>query len=217
MLAGMFVFGGIDAVRHPATKASMAGRVAPPIAQRLGLPTDPTSLVRLNGAAQILGGSLLALGKLPRLSSTVLAASLVPTTLAGHPFWEEVDKGSRAQQEVQFLKNTAMLGGLILAAADSDGRPSMTWRMRRQMHRGRRARRQLGRVAHDATTAAATTVQRAAATGRALTDQFGDATHIVAQLPRSAADVGADTARTAAGHGRHVMATIARAVPALAG
>jgi len=38
----------------------------------------------------------------------------VPTTLAGHRFWEEEDEAARAQQTVQFLKNAAMMGGLLL-------------------------------------------------------------------------------------------------------
>lgn len=217
MLAGMFVFGGIDAVRNPTTKVPKAERVAPPIAKRLGLPTDPTGLVRLNGAAQIVGGSLLAVGKLPRLASTLLAASLVPTTVAGHPFWEEHDPGTRSQQEVQFLKNTAMLGGLILAATDTGGRPSVTWRMRRQMRKGTRVRGQLGKVAHEASRAGATTAERAAAAGRALTDHAAAASSVASQLTRSAADTSADLARNAADHGRNLVTTLARSVPALAG
>jgi uncharacterized membrane protein YphA (DoxX/SURF4 family) len=57
--------------------------------------------------------------------------SLVPTTLAGHPFWHEADQAARAQQRIHFLKNVAMLGGLILAAGDTGGRPSVPWRAKR--------------------------------------------------------------------------------------
>jgi hypothetical protein len=34
-------------------------------------------------------------------------------------------------QRVQFFKNLSMLGGLLLAAADTEGRPSMSWRAHR--------------------------------------------------------------------------------------
>ena len=47
-------------------------------------------------------------------SALALAGSLVPTTLAGHRFWEEEDDAARAQQTVQFLKNLAMFGGLLM-------------------------------------------------------------------------------------------------------
>jgi hypothetical protein len=74
---------------------------------------------------------MLALGKFPRLSALALAASLVPTTFAGHRFWEETDPTRRSAQQLHFLKNAGMLGGLILASVDTEGRPSLVWRARR--------------------------------------------------------------------------------------
>ena len=73
------------------------------------------TLVRVNAAAQILAAIALARGRAPRLSSTVLAASLLPTTVAGHQFWNETDPATKANQKVHFFKNLSMLGGLILA------------------------------------------------------------------------------------------------------
>ena len=87
--------------------------------------------MQLNGAVQVAAGAMLALGVFPRLAALVLAGTLVPTTAAGHAFWAEEDPKVRAQQRVQFLKNTAMFGGLLLAAADHGGRPSVTWMTRR--------------------------------------------------------------------------------------
>lgn len=133
LLAGMFVYGGIDALRHPEAKVLAAEDVAAPIAEALGLPTDPVTLIRINGGVQVAGGLLLAAGKVPRVASLLLAASLVPTTYAGHRFWNEPDEAERARQRVQFLKNMSMLGGLMLAAVDTDGRPSMAWRARRMV------------------------------------------------------------------------------------
>ncbi len=132
MLAGIFIYGGLDALRDPEGKAKAADDVAPMIATALRLPTtDTVQLVRINGGVQVVAGTMLALGKGRRLSALVLAASLVPTTYAGHRFWEEVDEERRAQQRIQFLKNVAMLGGLVLAAGDTGGRPSAPWVARR--------------------------------------------------------------------------------------
>jgi len=44
----------------------------------------------------------------------VIAATLAPTTLAGHRFWEAENERGRAQQRVHFLKNLSMLGGLLI-------------------------------------------------------------------------------------------------------
>lgn len=133
MLAGIFVAGGAESLRQAPAMAPVAEPVAPPIARRLPvhLPEDPTQLVRINGAAQVLGGLALATGRLPRLASLVLAGTLVPTTLAGHRFWEETDSAAKANQQQHFLKNVGLLGGLILAALDTGGAPSLGWRARR--------------------------------------------------------------------------------------
>jgi uncharacterized membrane protein YphA (DoxX/SURF4 family) len=155
----MFITGGLDSLRHPAPKASSAEPVASPIARRLPyLPEDPETLVRINGAVQVGAGLMLALGRFPRLSAALLAGSLVPTTLAAHRFWEEEDDTRRAQQQIHFFKNLSMLGGLILAAVDTEGRPSLAWRARHATHhaavgsrRTRRAAKRNARLAaHDA-------------------------------------------------------------------
>ena len=57
---------------------------------------------------------------------------MVPTTLAGHRFWEERGPARNAQT-IQFLKNAAMLGGLVLAATSTGGRPSVPWRAKRAL------------------------------------------------------------------------------------
>jgi uncharacterized membrane protein YphA (DoxX/SURF4 family) len=64
-----------------------------------------------------------------------MAATLVPTTIGGHAFWEIEDSQQRAQQRVHFLKNVAMFGGLVLAATDTDGAPSLSWRAKRAAKR----------------------------------------------------------------------------------
>jgi putative oxidoreductase len=132
MLASVFILEGLDALRDP-------GRVAPkadPVVQFLtkqvpGLTDNTEQAVRINGAVQLVAGSLLAIGRFPRLSALVIASSLVPTTLAEHRFWETDDKQERAQQRTHFLKNVSALGGLLIAAADTAGQPSLAWRGRR--------------------------------------------------------------------------------------
>lgn len=116
MLASMFIAGGVDALRHPGPRVELV--------RNAGL-SSPEQLVRANAAANLIAGLMLATNRLPRLSSLVLAGSLVPTTYVGHPFWTEKDKDVRKQQQVHFLKNVAMLGGLLIAVTDTGGRESL--------------------------------------------------------------------------------------------
>jgi putative oxidoreductase len=111
----MFVVGGLDAVRRPASKLPKADAVIEPLEDVIGIDADPVELIRLNGVVQVGAGVALATGTLPHLAAFALACSIVPTTIAGHAFWHEDDPGQRAGQRIHFLKNVAMLGGLLLA------------------------------------------------------------------------------------------------------
>ena len=130
LLSSIFISGGLDSLRNPGPKVAAADDVAAQIAARIpGIPTDDTEqLIKINAAVQVGAGALLALGKLPRLSALALAATLVPTTAAGHRFWEETDPAARAGQQIQFLKNASILGGLLIAAVDLEGRPGLAYR-----------------------------------------------------------------------------------------
>lgn len=137
LLSTVFIAGGIDSLRSPAPKAQAAGPLLEKSFETLPgavadkLPPDPETLVKINAALQVGAGALLAIGKAPRASALVLAGTLVPTTVAGHDFWNVEDPQQRAMQRMQFFKNMTMLGGLLIAAVDTEGKPSLGWRGRR--------------------------------------------------------------------------------------
>lgn len=131
LIAGIFIVSGWEALENPKPKERAAEDVGVPIAEKVGMTTDPVDLVRLNGATQIGAGIMLAFGWVPRLAAMALGASLVPTTLAGHQFWNLEDPEQRRFQRIQFLKNASMLGGLMMTALDTGGRPSVFWSTRK--------------------------------------------------------------------------------------
>ena len=130
LLAAPFIVGGINALREPAAMASAAEDVGVPIAEQVGLPTNPETLVKINAGVQVGAGALLVLGWFPRAASLALAATLVPTTVAGHRFWE-MEGEDRRTHMIHAAKNAGMLGGLLAAALDTGGRPSVFWQGRR--------------------------------------------------------------------------------------
>ncbi|MEU5523458.1 DoxX family protein [Streptomyces sp. NPDC093250] len=139
MLASMFVAGGLESVRHPQNVVELAEPVVRPITDRVPvLPDSTEDCVRLSGAVQLVGGLLLATGRMSRPAALAIAVTLVPTTLAGHRFWEEEDPDQKMQQRIHFLKNVAMLGGLLIAADDTGSAPSLLWRSRHAAHDLRR-------------------------------------------------------------------------------
>ena len=108
LLATIFVKSGLDHLQNPAPIVRAARGAEIP---------QPELAVRANSGLMLGAGALLALGVAPRLSSAALAASLIPTTVIGHPFWDK--KGSERQQhQTQFLKNLALFGALIAVGSD---------------------------------------------------------------------------------------------------
>ncbi|QDQ97798.1 DoxX family protein [Tomitella fengzijianii] len=141
MLASIFVIMGADALRDPSGRAvAVTGfadsyRSALPDAVCGAMESAPENLVRANGLVQVGGGLMLAAGRYPRVAAGTLAASMGPTTVIGHDFWNESDPAQRKAQMVQFLKNLGLTGGLLLAAVDTEGKPSLGWRGRRAIHK----------------------------------------------------------------------------------
>jgi uncharacterized membrane protein YphA (DoxX/SURF4 family) len=162
MLAAIFVVQGLELLRHP---SALKAKVAPFAEQLapLGLPNDPELLVRANGATMLGAGALLATGRVPRLASLALVGSLVPTTYVGHQFWTENDPALRRTQRTGFLKNLGLLGGLLLASVDTEGKPGLAYRAglagssaKRTAKRAKREARHVARAARREARLAAT-------------------------------------------------------------
>jgi putative oxidoreductase len=143
MLASIFVISGVRVLLQPGEgRIAAAKRVTDPLTPLLEkagprVPTDPETLVRVKAAADVVAGLALATGRFTRPAAAVLAAGLVPTTIAGHPFWS-APKEERVGQQIHFLKNLGLLGGLLLAAADNEGRPNLRYRTSHAVDRSQR-------------------------------------------------------------------------------
>ncbi len=159
MLSGIFVVSGVRSLQHPDRLVPVAkpltDRVAPLI-QNLHprIPTGTETLIRATAATQLVSGLMLATGKFTRPAALVLAGTLVPVTAAGHPFWKNDDPAARSNNQIHFLKNLGLFGGLLLAAADTEGKPGLRWRTghrinhtRRSVQRGVRTARREAKIA----------------------------------------------------------------------
>lgn len=161
MLAATFIGRGVEALRSPkpaadAARPTLDGLSKLPDPVGSNIPTNAETVARVNGAVQIGAGLLLATGKLPRFASAALALSVVPGSLGGHAFWSEADPERKADQRRAFVADISLIGGLIIASVDTEGKPSLGWR-------GRRAARKVSE-------AVATALPVGAASGTALTE-----------------------------------------------
>ncbi|MGV0627548.1 DoxX family protein [Mycolicibacter minnesotensis] len=136
LLAAAFIGQGVDSLRRPqharqAAGPAFAGLQQLPDEITAKAPSDVDTFARANALVQIGGGVLLAGGRLPRTAAAVLACTVLPGSAGGHMFWAETDPQRKAQQRQAFLTDISLIGGLMVAAADTAGRPSLGWRARR--------------------------------------------------------------------------------------
>ncbi|UVO11425.1 DoxX family protein [Mycobacterium sp. SVM_VP21] len=217
LLAAAFIGQGVEALRRP----QQAGRAARPAFDGLKqlpgeiaakMPSDVEAFAKANALAQVGGGVLLATGKLPRIAAAVLACTVIPGSAGAHMFWTEPDPQRRAEQRKAFLTDISLVGGLMIAAADTEGRPSLGWRARRAY---RRAADALPTTSGDA--ALETVGEKVSAGlkagvehGRELAEMVGE---MAGPLLESAGERGAQLAEVAADRGTE-LAQAARSIAA---
>jgi uncharacterized membrane protein YphA (DoxX/SURF4 family) len=216
MLSAVFISRGVDALRSPkpaadAARPTLEGLSKLPDPVGTNVPSNAETVARVNAAVQIGGGLLLAAGKLPRVASAALALTVVPGSLGGHTFWNETDPQRKTDERRAFLTDVSLIGALIIAAADTEGRPSLGWR-------GRRA-------AHKVSEAVSAALPAGAATGGALADsalaeKVGHGLQVGAERGRELAHVarerGADLAEVALERGAEWAEVARERAPELA-
>lgn len=74
-------------------------------------------------------GLAIALGWQTRFAAAVIALWLIPTTLLFHNFWS-APADQAMMQQINFMKNVAIFGGMLLLAAFGAGRYAVDGRLR---------------------------------------------------------------------------------------
>ena len=140
LLSVAFIGQGVNSLLNPKSAAEAAapavdGLQSLPDPLGSSIPSDPQTVAQITAAVQIGGGLLLATGKLPRIASAALALTVLPANLGTHSFWNEPDPELKAEKRQQFLTDLSLVGGLLIASADTAGKPSLGWRGRRAAER----------------------------------------------------------------------------------
>ncbi|HXE73745.1 MAG TPA: DoxX family protein [Candidatus Nitrosotenuis sp.] len=107
-LAAIFVLSGFEKLWNWPQVAQQLAWQGWPVPELLGLAAMLLELV---------GGLLLLTGFLPHLAAGMLLLFLIPVTWSFHNFWS--GPGLDRFQQIQFLKNLAIMGGLLVVLAPS--------------------------------------------------------------------------------------------------
>lgn len=150
LLSSTFLTSGVQVLKDPTSAAEglrpWLDKVGPAARSRgIPLPSDPASVARGVAALQVTAAGALAWGKAPRASAAVLSATLLPSLLAHNPWNPGQDQGTKQRNMAETAKNASLVGGVVLAALDTEGRPGLAWRARRATRDARRQARTLAR------------------------------------------------------------------------
>lgn len=113
-LVGRIIFGGyfvMSGFNHFKNLVGMSGYAA-----SKGVPM-PKALVTVTGLLLLLGGLYIVFGFLPTLGIGMLIVFLVPTTFMMHTFWKVEDPMARMGEQINFMKNLALIGALLMMLA----------------------------------------------------------------------------------------------------
>ncbi|MGH3696624.1 MAG: DoxX family membrane protein [Pseudonocardiaceae bacterium] len=112
LLAVVSVANGVEDLLNPKPKIEAVA----PLLAKTPAAVNPALVVQAGAAVKITAGLLMGLGRMPRLAAIVLAADLIPTTVAEHPFSAATSPDARKARQASFLSNCGLLGGLLLAS-----------------------------------------------------------------------------------------------------
>ena len=121
LLSAIFLISGFGKITAFSAMAGMMASKLP----------APKLMLALAIVAEIGGGLSLLLGLLSRLGALGLFVYLIPTTLLFHNFWA-ADAAHHQEQLINFLKNLAIMGGLLMVIAHGAGPLSIDAAMRRR-------------------------------------------------------------------------------------
>lgn len=113
-LIGRIIFGGffiMNAWGHFKHLEGMTG-----YAQSKGVPS-PRAAVFVGGVLLLLGGLGVVFGVAPEASLALLIIFLVPVSFKMHGYWKETDPNAKMMQQVQFMKNVALIGACLMLYA----------------------------------------------------------------------------------------------------
>lgn len=129
MLAAGYISNGVDRLRRPEAAAASISPLLNLARKQIDVPIDAPTLARATGAAQVAAGSLLAIGRFPRLSATILVGTYLLDTVGERIASEKTtSKDEKRARSERTLIRTSMLGGALLASVDTAGKPGLWWR-----------------------------------------------------------------------------------------
>ncbi len=112
LIGQIFVISGVRKIPNFSATAARMTSYGLPMAEALLIPTI---------VLEVGGGLMLAANIYPDWAAGALAIFVVPTTLIFHNFWSVPNAAVAAREQIQFMKNVAIMGGLLSVFSQGEG------------------------------------------------------------------------------------------------
>jgi putative oxidoreductase len=108
LLGGFFIYGGYNHIRNLEMVSGYA--------QSKGVPSPKAASV-VSGVLLLIGGLSVLLGVYPDVGVIALVLFLAPVSFKMHAFWKVQDPMAKMGERVNFQKNIAILGAVLILLA----------------------------------------------------------------------------------------------------
>lgn len=132
LIASSFVLSGVDRLRNagataPQLKPVLASvtKVVPSAAAVTG---NEKLVGQVLGATQVGAALLLGIGRFSRVAALLLAVTTTVNTLVDYRSADASTPEGKKDRRSQLLKNLSLIGTVLLATVDTNGRPGIAWR-----------------------------------------------------------------------------------------
>lgn len=116
-LSFIFIYEGIDSILYfGKTKDLMT---------EYGINFQQDLLLIASIILLMVGGVLLLIGYRSSFGSVLLLLYYIPVTLIVHSFWNDADEVTRRIEGILFMKNLAIIGGLLMVFVNGSGKYSI--------------------------------------------------------------------------------------------
>lgn len=142
LLAAPFVFEGVRTALHPEREIDVYPQAFEQADAAIAKSSAPgfvnvRTVVQVSGAIAAGAGVAYAANRCPRLAAVTLLATTSVGWAGRKKVWEL--RGEELTQEIQsILTDAGLLGGVLLAVVDTDGRPSLGYRTEKFIERSQK-------------------------------------------------------------------------------
>ncbi|MBG6184529.1 putative membrane protein YphA (DoxX/SURF4 family) [Arthrobacter sp. CAN_A214] len=132
LIASSFVFSGVERLRNTSATATQLAPVLKKVTKAVPSAASITGneklVAQILGATQVGAGILLGIGRFSRLAAALLTVTAAVNALADFNAADSSTPEARKARRSQLLKNLSLIGAVLLAAVDTNGRPGLVWR-----------------------------------------------------------------------------------------